>query len=127
MAAERLGLLARWLEEVAAKIRELESQARIVIEEQGDQKGYEALMREKALLLAGLGEEAAERLEGAGGAEVERVLARLERFSSSAAMALDVGSVFFMSALLYPEDYVAGDNNDLENFILSVRVASAGE
>jgi hypothetical protein len=127
MAAERLGLLARWLEEVAAKIRELESQARSVIEEQGDQKGYEALMREKALLLSGLGEEAAERLEGEDGPEAERILARLERFSSSAAMALDVGSVFFMSALLYPEDYAAGDKNDLENFILSVRIASAGE
>ena len=41
-------------------------------------------------------------------------------FSFSAGKALDLGSVFYMKALLYPEDYADGDNNDLENFIVQL-------
>ncbi|MGE4292159.1 MAG: hypothetical protein AB7E32_08120 [Desulfovibrio sp.] len=127
MAVGDLEQVVRWLEEVAAKVRALESQAQTVIEGKRDQQGYEALMREKALLLAGLGDEAAERLTGASGPEAERVLARLEKFSASASMALEIGSVFFMSALLYPEDHVPGEKNDLDRFVESVRAAAAAE
>ena len=41
-------------------------------------------------------------------------------FSFSAGKALDLNSVFYMSALLYPEDYADGDTNDLENFIIQL-------
>lgn len=125
MAAKRMEEVADWLDGCAAKIAELEIRARDLIERDLDQDGYKALMREKALLLAGLGDEAAERLAGESGPEAQRILRRMDKFSASAASALEIGSVFFMSALLYPEDHAPGDKNDLEAFILTIRSASA--
>lgn len=124
MSAERTTQLILWLEESAARIRDLEERARHRIENEHDQQGYASLMREKAMLLAGFGEEAAERLEGDSGPEVERILRRMEKFSASASNALEIGSVFYMSALLYPEEYQPGERNDLESFILSLRTAT---
>jgi len=40
----------------------------------------------------------------------------LKRFADSADNALSLDSVFYMSALLYPEDYHEGEANDLELF-----------
>lgn len=108
--------LAQWLDGRIASLRELEEQAREVIEEQGDQAGYERLMREKALLLADLEEQGRDILKEAGGPEADKLRQRLAAFSAGASMALEVGSVFFMSALLYPEDHQPGQPNDLERF-----------
>jgi hypothetical protein len=47
----------------------------------------------------------------------------MERFSMSASTALRIGSVFFMTALLYPEDHKPGDPNDLEVYIGELRGA----
>lgn len=44
----------------------------------------------------------------------------------SASTALRIGSVFFMTALLYPEDYKPGDLNDLEAYIEELRVRADG-
>ncbi len=52
------------------------------------------------------------------------VKVRIERFSLSASQSLEVGSVFFMSALLYPDDYKDGEPNDLELFAAKVRAMS---
>ena len=40
-----------------------------------------------------------------------------EDFARRAGMALSLESIFFMGALLYPEDYQDGDRNDLERFL----------
>lgn len=125
MTAAGMAPLIDWLEQRAARVRELESRAREVIETRRDQKGYEALMREKAQLLAGLAEEAGALPDGAGESEAARVRKRLARFSRSASTALEIGSVFFMSALLYPEDHVPGQPNDLDTFIASLRDGAA--
>jgi len=52
------------------------------------------------------------------GAEIST---RLEQFSMSAGAALRIGSVFFMTALLYPEDHKPGEPNDLETYISELR------
>ncbi len=39
---------------------------------------------------------------------------RLERFAQNASQALAIGSVFYMYALLYPDNHVKGEPNDLE-------------
>lgn len=114
---ELIGLL----EGRAQEIRAFEERADRVIQGQGDQEGYERIMREKATLLAGLYEETRALAQGLD----EMVGARLERFSQSAIASLKVGSVFFMSALLYPEDHKPGDPNDLEAFIETLKGMNA--
>ena len=69
-------------------------------------------MREQAELLAALADDA----DALPGDVDDAVADRLARFSASAAASLQVGSVFFMSALLYPEDHAPGAPNDLEAF-----------
>ncbi|MEF2146398.1 MAG: hypothetical protein V3573_13215 [Desulfovibrionaceae bacterium] len=120
MVKDYLRITADWLDEQAKAVRELERKARVVIEEQGDQAGYERLMRDKAELLAGLAEHGTVLLEDVGD-EADPLLERLEKFSASALNALKVGSVFYMSALLYPEDHRPGQDNDLEAFAGHVR------
>lgn len=112
--------LIELLEECAQTVRRLEEKADRVIQVDGDQKGYGSIMRQKATLLAELYQTArplAADLE-------EEVDARLERFSQSAQASLKVGSVFFMSALLYPEAHRAGEPNDLEVFIKRLKSGS---
>ena len=41
----------------------------------------------------------------------------LKSFARRASQALELSSIFYMSALLYPDDYREGDRNDLELFI----------
>lgn len=108
--------LGAYLAEQAAAIRELEAKAEQELHGTGGQKGYERLMRQKAELLRDLADNA---LEQSGVVEDELsadVSDRLRAFSESAAMSLQIGSVFFMSALLYPEDHRPGSPNDLEVF-----------
>ena len=46
----------------------------------------------------------------------------LNSFAVRAAQAWELSSIFYMSALLYPEDYREGDLNDLELFIDRLRI-----
>ena len=46
----------------------------------------------------------------------------LNSFAMRAAQALELSSIFYMSALLYPENYREGDRNDLELFIDRLRI-----
>ena len=109
-----LGDLVRVLGESAARIRELEAEAQRVVDK--DPEAYKDLLKDKCRELKALPERAAPHLEELG----ERGLAigeELEDFAGRASMALNVDSVFFMYALLYPEDYKPGEPNDLEVFI----------
>ena len=83
----------------------------------GDTAGYNEKMRAKAEAVAGLAKDAAPVLAGLPEAEREPVLRGLMRFSQSAAMGLRLGSVFYMSALLYPDDHKPGEPDNLALFI----------
>lgn len=109
--------LADLLDQVAVEVRDIEALGRKALYEENDDDGYRDLMRRKATKLAGLVDEA-ESLTKLVKAEV---VERIERFSLSASQSLEVGSVFFMSALLYPDDYKEGEPNDLEIFAAEVR------
>ncbi|MFW5499313.1 MULTISPECIES: hypothetical protein [unclassified Maridesulfovibrio] len=113
-------LLADRLESIAKQIREIEAEAHKVLYDNNDDAGYKELMRRKAMVLAGLFDEIAPLTESVQ----NEVKERIERFSLSASQSLEVGSVFFMSALLYPDDYKDGDPNDLELFAAKVRAMS---
>lgn len=116
MANQALTDLIDFLEKTNADVKRLEQEGDKAIESQG-QLAFQAKLEEKAEILAALGEKAwklTERIEGDFGNEIAQ---KLEQFSMSASTALRIGSVFFMTALLYPEDHKPGEPNDLENYI----------
>jgi hypothetical protein len=108
--------LLRALEAVSRSIRAIEHDALKALEDK-DQGAYREKMREKALVLQNIPRAMAPFLERLEPGQREAVASRLDRFARSAGTALKLGSVFYMSALLYPEDYRDGDPNDLERFI----------
>ena len=105
-----------WLKERHAAIMadEAEALARL---KAGDTEGYNEKMRAKAEAVAALAKDAAPLLAGLPDAQREPILRGLMRFSQSAAMGLKLGSVFYMSALLYPDDHKPGEPDNLAMFI----------
>ena len=114
-----------WLQDMCDKVNALEARGRKLLES-GDREGYLTVMREKAELLAGLETSGAPHLACLPGRLREKTRDGLRRFASSAENALSINSVFYMSALLYPEDYKEGEPNDLERFRDELRAALQG-
>ena len=79
----------------------------------GDTPGYRTLMRQKAELLAAMSQDAKQVLADLPGEARFNFSLALENFSSSARTALQLDSVFYMSALLYPDDHVPGQPDNL--------------
>jgi hypothetical protein len=121
MSKTAASALADFLEQRAKAVRAIEAEAEAVIHGQADQAGYVAKMREKAALLAALATDARPLVLALEPRLSETVDERLERFSQSAATSLKVGSPFFMSALLYPDEHQPGQPNDLELYVAEVR------
>jgi hypothetical protein len=120
MSNQALLDLIVFLEKIAADVKRLEAEAEIVIQSEG-QIAFQTKVEDKAEMLASLGEKAwklTERIEGELRNEIAR---KLEQFSMSASAALRIGSVFFMTALLYPEDHKPGEPNDLDVLIQDLK------
>lgn len=113
--------VADWLDAQAKMIREIEESAHKALYDSNNEPEYRSLMKEKAEILAVLADESSQYLDKFSDPVVEDIKSRLERFSFSASSALGIGSVFYMAALLYPDDYKTGEPNDLENFAKEVR------
>ncbi len=107
------------LKEMAQTIRNIEASADRALKK-GDKEEYTKKMRQKARLLQHLPDTLAPVTKNLPETVREPVEERLERFSSSAANSLRIDSVFYMYALLYPEDYTEGEPNDLERFIMEL-------
>jgi hypothetical protein len=71
-------------------------------------------MRGKAELLASLSADAAPYLGNLPPEKRPMIEHRLDMFSQSAGRSLEIGSIFYMSALLYPDDHQPGQPNTLE-------------
>jgi len=115
-----LTLLHSWLEERAREVRRVEGQALHELERQ-NARGYRDGMRRKAELLAGLPKASVPLIDGLPEDAAQAVREGLWRFARNAGNALSLDSVFYMSALLYPEDYREGEANDLERFLEELR------
>lgn len=102
--------------ETARQIRSLEKEALDALHGQGDKETHRFKMMEKCELLADMPDHAEPFLKGDDPAS-QRLRAGIKDFARRANMALDLESIFFMSALLYPDDYQEGDQNDLERFL----------
>lgn len=112
----------KWLQTLCERVADMEARGRALVES-GDAEGYRTLMREKAELLAGLDREGRAHLAALPSPLRERAGARLRGFSASAKNALSLDSVFYMSALLYPDEHVPGEPNNLELFRDEVNAA----
>lgn len=121
---QALARLVQWLGERRAAIMAVEREALQRLET-GDIPGHNEKMREKAKLLAALSEGAKPLLAPLPGEPRFNLALALERFSSSARTALKLDSVFYMSALLYPDDHKKGEPDNLLLFI--ERVEREGE
>ena len=104
--------------DIAQQVTTLEREAREVLQRDYSEESYRAIMRQKATLLASLHKLAAPSIAKLPQTEQTNIIdERLMRFSQSASNALNLNSVFYMSALLFPEDHEEGAPNDLEQFI----------
>ena len=114
-----------WLEERARDVRRIEQQALRELERNNTQ-GYRDAMRGKAKLLASLPKASIPLVGGLPGDASQAIQEGLWRFARNAGNALSLDSVFYMSALLYPEDYREGEANDLELFLEELRTRFQG-
>jgi hypothetical protein len=120
MEKQAIEELIEFLEKKAGEVHRLEKEGDALLQSEG-QRAFQIKAEAKAELLAALAEDAWKltgKLEGDRGKAIAQ---RLEQFSMSASTALRIGSVFFMTALLYPEDHKPGEPNDLDVFIAELK------
>lgn len=109
--------LINWLGKISAQVNAFEEKGRKNVSA-GEQEKYIEIMREKAQLLSSLEEAANPYLANIDDNEVLNYAKQeLGAFSRNARKALEIGSVFFMSALLFPDDHQPDEPNNLELFI----------
>ena len=101
-----------WLRNRHAEVMATEAQALARLDA-GDTPGHNDLMRRKAELLGSMAEDAKPLLEPLPGEARFNYALALEGFSASARMSLRLNSVFYMSALLYPDDHKPGQPDNL--------------
>ncbi|MDO5483390.1 MAG: hypothetical protein Q4F27_00630 [Desulfovibrionaceae bacterium] len=104
--------LLDWLKERHTAIMAVEAEGLRLLDA-NDTPGYVAQMRQKAEMLAGLSDDANPRLEALPEPWRSSLGSSLKRFSNSARMALRLNSVFYMSALLYPDEHKPGEPDNL--------------
>ena len=109
--------LAVWLKKKNADIRSLENNALVALNERGDAVRHKKLLHEKAVLTANLQKAAEPLLADLPEDYREIFIDRLTAFTKHAENALNIGSVFYMYALLYPDNHKDGDPNHLESLI----------
>lgn len=106
-----------FLRDQIRQVRDIESTAHDLLHNAGDDAGYRGAMQRKAELLASLSANAAPFLDSLSLERRPMIEHRLDMFSQSARRSLDIGSVFYMSALLYPDDHKPGEPNTLETWL----------
>lgn len=110
-----------WLEGQHKAIMACE-QAALALLEKGDVDGYRAKMREKAQTLAKIAKEATTVLSDLPEPLRTNLEVKLSRFASSAETSLALDSVFYMSALLYPDDHKKGEPDNLAKLIQNLKM-----
>lgn len=112
---------ALWLSERCEFLHNLEEEAERVLLQDKNTDKYKTLMCQKAMFLQALPDEAEKLVTSLPDAKANEVLERLDRFSANASRALGLDSVFYMSALLYPENHRKGEPNDLDRLAAEMR------
>jgi hypothetical protein len=100
-------------------LHNLEKEAMRVLQDDKNPDKYRALMCQKAQFLEDLPEEAEKHMCGIPDETSLLIAKRLGRFSRSASQTLELDSIFYMYALLYPEDHREGTPTILTNLLRS--------
>ena len=102
-------------------LNSLEAQAYDQLHNKNNEAAYRDLMKQRTELLRRLPEEAAALPQALRAApHYLDALEALKAFAGGAANALSIGSIFYMSALLYPDEHQPGEPNNLERLILDL-------
>jgi len=118
--SDPIAALAAWLTGAHRDLKKTESDALAALYENKDEAAYRLLMRERAERLAALEVECEDVLNGVPEPLYTDVSMALGRFSKGAQKALELDSVFYMSALLYPDEHQAGEPDNLERLIAGI-------
>jgi hypothetical protein len=110
------------LQSAAERIRRIEDEAREALFTRDDPETHRQKLQEKTMLLMELPELVGPFCDGMAKDVRAEFETGLNSFAMRAAQARELSSVFYMSALLYPEGYREGDRNDLELFIDRLRI-----
>ena len=110
--------LKEYLLQTAKQIQDIEAKAKKMLSA-GNKQEYVSSMHKKAHILAALYDNARKQ-DVSDIEQAENVLLTLHGFYERAEKSLQVNSPWFMSALLYPEDYREGEPNNLEKLIQSL-------
>jgi hypothetical protein len=110
------------LRSVAERIRHIEAEARHALYVKDDPEAHRQKLQEKTMLLMELPDLVDQYYEGMAEDIKKEIETGVKSFALRASQAWELSSIFYMSALLYPEDYREGDRNDLELFVDRLRI-----
>jgi len=116
-----MNMFLDFLRDRIRQVRKAEETALDLLHNKGSESGYRQAMRRKAEILSALAADAAPHLDGVEPTRRPMIEHRLGMFAQSARRSLDIDSVFYMSALLYPEDHQPGQPNDLETWLADLQ------
>ncbi len=102
-------------------VQQLESEAKSHLKEPCDSRKYQEKLELRAGRIICLPDEITSYLPGLSPDMAEMVVKYIDELSQDAMQAKEIGSVFYMSCLLYPLDHKAGDPNELEMLIDKLR------
>lgn len=111
-----LNLFIAWLEEKHSQIMGFETAALEDLKK-ADIEGYNFKMLEKAKNLSSLFEESQSHISEVPPMLRGQVETTLEGYSTNARTAMELDSVFYMSALLYPDEHKKGEPDNMQKFI----------
>ena len=119
--SDPIAALTVWLTEAHCNLKKAENDALAALYENKDEAAYRALMRERAERLATLDVQGQDVLKGVPEPLRTDVRLTLKRFAGGARKALELDSVFYMSALLYPDEHKAGEPDNMELLIAGIK------
>ena len=109
-----------WLEGQHQTIKEWEEKALAALN-QGDTASYKECLTERAKTIERLPLDGQKVINALPEDLADKVRKPLHRFAGGASMGLKIGSVFFLSALLYRDDHGAGEPDNLACLITKMR------
>jgi len=109
--------LLNWLRQRHTEIKKCEDKALAALYDAKDEPAYRDLMWERSGMIESLGRNAAKYITALPLPLREEVREQLDGFAQGARNALKLNSVFYMSALLYPDEHQEGEPDNLEILI----------
>ncbi len=124
MTEDARAVFLAWLQATAEQARLLEKNALAALHERNDAPAYHAALREKALLVAALKDEADPFLPSLPQTWRPLLEERLTTLADHGTAALNLDSPFYMFALLYPDDHKEGEPDHIATLIAALEAVA---